>query len=142
MATNTPCTSPATPGPPAATSGSRRCMTEDQGHGRAVRRLWRLGARQLVAEPGDDTSEEATQTWDRSGPWEPRIRAECEAVRDAAGVLDLPGFSRFMVEGEDTREWLSSLITGVVPKPGRIGLGYFADEKGPDRDRDVDHGAA
>ena len=82
------------------------------------------------ARPGDDTSEEATQTYDRAGPWEPRIREECEAVRDAAGILDLPGFSRFRLQGPGSRDWLSSLITGLVPKPGRIGLGYFADDKG------------
>ncbi len=82
------------------------------------------------ARPGDDTSEGATQTYDRAGPWEPRIREECEAVRDAAGILDLPGFSRFRLQGPGSRDWLSSLITGLVPKPGRIGLGYFADDKG------------
>jgi len=82
------------------------------------------------AQEGDDTSEESTQTFARSGPWEKRIREECLAVRDAAGILDLPGFSRFRVEGAGAREWLSSLITGVVPKPGRIGLAYFADDKG------------
>ncbi len=82
------------------------------------------------AKDGDDTSEEATQTWNREGPWFERIREECHAVRDAAGILDLPGFSRFMVKGEGVAEWLSGLITGVVPRVGRIGLGYFADEKG------------
>ncbi|MBS3647613.1 FAD-dependent oxidoreductase [Pseudaminobacter sp. 19-2017] len=82
------------------------------------------------AKPGDDTSEEATQTFDRDGPWEPRIREECLAVRDAAGILDLPGFSRIRLRGPGARDWLSSLITGVVPKPGRIGLAYFADEAG------------
>jgi dimethylglycine dehydrogenase len=82
------------------------------------------------AQPGDDISEAATQTFDRDGPWQLRIREECLAVRDAAGILDLPGFSRYRVRGDGAREWLSSLITGVVPKPGRIGLGYFADDKG------------
>lgn len=82
------------------------------------------------AQPGDDTSEESTQTFDRDGPWQQRIREECLAVRDAAGILDLPGFSRYRVEGDGARAWLSSLITGIVPKPGRIGLGYFADDKG------------
>ncbi|MEM7057429.1 MAG: FAD-dependent oxidoreductase [Pseudomonadota bacterium] len=82
------------------------------------------------AKDGDDTSEEATQTWNRSGPWEPRVKEECEAVRDACGVLDLPGFSRFMVQGDGTAEWLRGLITGALPKVGRIGLGYFADDKG------------
>lgn len=79
---------------------------------------------------GDDMSEETTQTFRREGPWQKRIREECLAVRDAAGILDLPGFSRFRLQGEGAREWLSTMITGIVPKPGRIGLGYFADEKG------------
>ena len=48
-----------------------------------------------------------------SGPWEPRIREECEAVRDAAGILDLPGFSRYRLKGRGRSAWLSTLITGV-----------------------------
>jgi len=82
------------------------------------------------AKPGDDTSEESTLTFRRDGPWEKRVREECLAVRDAAGILDLPGFSRFRLQGEGAREWLTSMIAGVVPKPGKIGLGYFADDKG------------
>jgi dimethylglycine dehydrogenase len=82
------------------------------------------------ARPGDDTSEASTQTFRRDGPWQQRIREECLAVRDAAGILDLPGFSRFRLAGEGARQWLSTLITGAVPKPGRIGLGYFADQGG------------
>ncbi|PKQ13504.1 MAG: dimethylglycine dehydrogenase [Alphaproteobacteria bacterium HGW-Alphaproteobacteria-1] len=82
------------------------------------------------AQPGDDTSEAATQTWNRAGPWEPRIREECEAVRDAVGILDLPGFSRFNIEGPEAADWLASQITGVVPRVGRIGLVYFADTRG------------
>ena len=82
------------------------------------------------AEEGDDTSHEATQTWTRSGPWEPRIKAECEAVRDAAGILDLPGFSRFRLQGDGAAEFLRGLCTGGIPKVGRIGLLYFADDKG------------
>src|SRR5690606_29201507 len=58
------------------------------------------------------------------------VREECLAVRDAAGILDLPGFSRFRLQGEGARTWLSTMITGIVPKPARIGLGYFADDKG------------
>jgi dimethylglycine dehydrogenase len=82
------------------------------------------------ARPGDDTSPEATKTFLRSGPWEKRVREECLAVRDAAGILDLPGFSRYRLQGPGARAWLSTMITGIVPKPGRIGLGYFADETG------------
>ncbi|QRM56081.1 FAD-dependent oxidoreductase [Sinorhizobium sp. BG8] len=82
------------------------------------------------AKPGDDLSEEATQTWNRAGPWQPRIEEECRAVHEAAGILDLPGFSRYRVKGEGATAWLSGLITGRVPKPGRIGLAYFSDDKG------------
>ncbi len=82
------------------------------------------------AQDGDDTSLEATETWDRSGPWEPRVRAECEAVRDAAGILDLPGFSRYRLKGEGAAEFLRDLCTGGIPKVGRIGLLYFADDRG------------
>jgi dimethylglycine dehydrogenase len=82
------------------------------------------------AKPGDDISEESTQTWNREGPWRPRIEEECRAVTETAGILDLPGFSRFRVKGEGATAWLSTLTTGKLPKPGRIGLAYFADDKG------------
>ena len=82
------------------------------------------------AQPGDDTSEEATQTWGRSGPWEQRIREECEAVRDNVGVLDLPGFSRFNLSGDGAAEWLRGMITGGLPKVGRMNLAYFAEDRG------------
>lgn len=82
------------------------------------------------AHPGDDTSEEGTQTWKREGPWFRRIREECHAVRDAAGILDLPGFTRIRARGPGLIPWLRGMITGLIPKEGRVGLGYFADDKG------------
>ncbi len=82
------------------------------------------------AQPGDDTSLEATHTWGRSGPWEQRIKEECEAVRDHCGVLDLPGFSRFMVKGDGAAEALRGLVTGGLPKAGRMNLVYISDDRG------------
>ena len=82
------------------------------------------------AKPGDDTSEETTQTWNRAGPWEVRIREECEAVRDACGVLDLPGFSRFWLQGEGADNWLRGFCTGGIPKVGRMNLIYISDTRG------------
>jgi dimethylglycine dehydrogenase len=82
------------------------------------------------AHAEDDLSHEATQTWDRNGPWAQRVRQECEAVRDNVGVLDLPGFSRFNLSGEGTAEWLRGQITGALPKIGRMNLAYFADQRG------------
>lgn len=82
------------------------------------------------ARPEDDTSEAAVRTWVREGPWFARVREECLAVRDAAGVLDLPGFSRFHVRGRGAADWLRALVTGALPRVGRVGLVYFADERG------------
>ncbi|WP_412551606.1 GcvT family protein [Shimia sp. MIT910701] len=82
------------------------------------------------AKDGDDTSLAATHTWGRSGPWEQRVKEECEAVRDHCGVLDLPGFSRFALNGEGAAEWLRGMITGALPKVGRINLAYFSDDRG------------
>lgn len=82
------------------------------------------------AHHGDDTTEEATLTWSRKGPWEPRIRQECEAVHESVGVLDLPGFARFNLTGDGASEWLASRIAGSLPKIGRMNLGYFPTDKG------------
>ncbi|MEM1362185.1 MAG: FAD-dependent oxidoreductase [Pseudomonadota bacterium] len=82
------------------------------------------------AKDGDNTSEEATQTWFRDGPWQTRVAEECTAVRDTAGMIDLTGFSRFELSGADAAEWLRHRITGGLPKIGRLNLAYFCDDKG------------
>lgn len=82
------------------------------------------------AKPNDDTSWEASQTWERHGPWADRIREECEAVRDGVGVLDLPGFSRFELSGAGAGDWLLGLIAGALPRVGRMALAYFPDHRG------------
>ena len=82
------------------------------------------------AQPGDDLTEDATQTWNRAGPWEQRIRAECESVRDNCGILAISGFTRLSVEGTGARNWLDTLTPSRLPRPGRIGLAYFTDTRG------------
>ncbi len=78
----------------------------------------------------DDTSIDASLTYERCGPWEPRIKDECEAVRDAAGVLDLPGFARFKLSGKGAADWLSGRMAGALPRVGRMNLAYFPDHRG------------
>jgi dimethylglycine dehydrogenase len=82
------------------------------------------------AKAGDDTSEEATQTWQRKGPWHQRIKEECEMVSTDCGVLAISGFSRLNLEGKGARMWLNKQTASRLPKVGRVGLGYFCDEKG------------
>jgi len=80
--------------------------------------------------PEEQVPEDAYLTFRRDGIWQRHIRKECLAVRDTAGILDLPGFSRFRVSGEGARAWLAWLSASHIPKPGRIGLAYFSDAKG------------
>lgn len=82
------------------------------------------------AKDGDDTSEKATETWLRDGPWAVRIKEEVEACRDDVIVLDMPGFSRYSLKGEGCAEWLRTQIAGALPKSSRMTLGYFSDSRG------------
>ena len=82
------------------------------------------------AQPGDDTSEEATQTWDRNGPWAERVQQECEAVQNGCGILAISGFTRLAVEGPGAREHVDGLTASRLPQPGRVGLAYFPDDRG------------
>ncbi len=82
------------------------------------------------AHPGDDTSEAATETWERDGPWQTRVRDECEAVRDGCGVLEICGFTRLIVSGPGARDWVDSLTASRLPAENRVGLLYFTDDRG------------
>lgn len=75
-----------------------------------------------------DTRGTAT-SYDRQH-WFDRVGDECRHVAAHAGVLELPGFSRFEVKGDGAAEWLRTMVTGGLVKPGRIGLVYFATPKG------------
>ncbi|SDJ08092.1 GcvT family protein [Lutimaribacter saemankumensis] len=82
------------------------------------------------AKDGDDASEAATQTWNRAGPWAPRIAEECAAVRDGCGVIAISGFTRLSVEGPGARAHVDGLTASRLPAPGKLGLAYFPDDRG------------
>ncbi|MEL7214669.1 MAG: FAD-dependent oxidoreductase [Pseudomonadota bacterium] len=82
------------------------------------------------AKPGDDVSEEATQTWGRAGPWQARIAEEVQAVAEKCGILPITGFSRFEVKGPGARDYVDGLTASKMPAPGRVTLAYFADTNG------------
>ena len=58
------------------------------------------------------------------------IGQECHHVANHVGILDLPGFSRFVLSGSGAAACLDKLITNKLPAVGRISLGYFASETG------------
>ena len=64
---------------------------------------------------------EETPTLKRSNAF-PIVAEECRAVREAAGLLDITGFSRYEVSGADAETWLDHLMAGRLPAAGRARL--------------------
>jgi dimethylglycine dehydrogenase len=58
------------------------------------------------------------------------IGRECRAVRDGVGLIELPGFARFLLSGPDAAEALDAMIAGPLPHPGRVTLSYVLTDKG------------
>jgi len=77
---------------------------------------------------GDKTDSAAS--FHRHGDWFDAVAAECQHVRKHVGLLDLGGFSKYEVTGDDASRWLDSLIAGNLPKIGRLTLSYFCEKSG------------
>ena len=58
------------------------------------------------------------------------VAAECKAVREAVGLLDITGFSRFEVSGAGAEAWLDRMFSTKLPKPGRARLGVMLGHDG------------
>jgi dimethylglycine dehydrogenase len=52
----------------------------------------------------------------------PLIERECRQSREAAGLLDISGFSRYAVTGPEARTWLSRVLAGKMPAVGQARL--------------------
>lgn len=83
-----------------------------------------------IADADDITQLESMKTFEREGPWFNAVKRECEAVRDAAGILELPGFSRLHVTGAGADDWIRTVVTGTIPRVGRLSLVYISDPQG------------
>ncbi|MCZ7675538.1 MAG: FAD-dependent oxidoreductase [Roseovarius sp.] len=64
---------------------------------------------------------EETPTLKRSNAFD-IVGEECRAMREAAGLLDISGFSRFEVTGTGARARLDRLMASRLPGPGRARL--------------------
>ena len=79
-------------------------------------------------ETARDTGEEGLSFHDE--PWHGAVEQECKTVRDALGVMDHGGFTKFFVEGPGARPYLERVFCNTIPKPGRVRLGYMLTPKG------------
>jgi len=62
--------------------------------------------------------------------WFDDVARECENVSINCGLIDLTGFSRFEISGDGASQWLETIITGNLPKIGKVGLIYFSSPQG------------
>lgn len=72
---------------------------------------------------------EETPTLKRSNAFE-HVAAECKAVRESVGLLDISAFSRFEVTGPNAEAWLDKVMACALPKPGRAKLAPMLAETG------------
>jgi len=60
----------------------------------------------------------------------PHVAAECRAVREAVGLLEISNYGKFEVTGAAAAEWLSRIMANGVPQVGRIALTPMLNERG------------
>jgi dimethylglycine dehydrogenase len=60
----------------------------------------------------------------------PHVAAECQAVRDAVGLLEISNYGKFEVRGPGAAEWLSRMMANRVPAVGRIALTPMLNDRG------------
>ncbi len=77
----------------------------------------------------DENLKKPAISYDRQH-WFDSVAKECKNVSTSCGIIDLTGFSRFEVSGEGTANWIETLITGNLPKIGKVGLIYFSSPHG------------
>ena len=63
-------------------------------------------------------------------PWQGAVRLECETVRDAVGIMDHGGFTKYILEGPEAADVLNRLICGTLPPVGRVRLSYMLTPQG------------
>ena len=74
------------------------------------------------SEPAENGPHDAPPTFGRPA-WRETVAAECRAVRDRAGLVDLSAFSKFEIAGADAPAFMERLGANRPPQAiGRIGI--------------------
>ncbi len=60
----------------------------------------------------------------------PHVAAECRAVREAVGLLEISNYGKFEVTGPGAEAWLAKIMASKVPAPGRMSLAPMLNERG------------
>ena len=81
----------------------------------------------LYFAPSDEFEEKLTLK--RSNAHE-IVAEECRSIREGVALLDITGFSRFEVKGENAEAWLDKIFATKLPKPGRARLAVMLSPTG------------
>jgi dimethylglycine dehydrogenase len=76
---------------------------------------------------GSEAREEVTF---RRSNAHPHVAAECAAVRDSVGMIEITNYGKFEVTGSGAADWLSRVMANKVPQVGRIALSPMLNERG------------
>ncbi len=68
-------------------------------------------------------------TFRRSNAHE-HVGAECRAVREGCGLIEISNYGKFEVTGAGAADWLARLVTCRLPDVGRIALAPMLNERG------------
>jgi dimethylglycine dehydrogenase len=60
----------------------------------------------------------------------PHVAAECKAVQNSVGLLEISNYGKFDIRGPGTADWLSHMMANRVPAVGRIALTPMLNERG------------
>jgi dimethylglycine dehydrogenase len=60
----------------------------------------------------------------------PIVAAECRAVREGVGLMEISGYAKYEVTGAEAEGWLSHLLANRMPPAGRIALTPMLNEAG------------
>ncbi len=69
----------------------------------------------------------------RRGQWWPFAKAEADAIRKTAGLIDATAFTKHIVKGPGATKFLDWFTTNKLPRVGRINLTYALTAKGTTR---------
>ncbi len=79
------------------------------------------------APTGTEPREEVT--YRRSNAHDP-VGAECRAVRNAVGLLEISTFAHYEVSGRGAAAWLEGLLANRLPREGRLRLSPMLNDHG------------
>jgi len=68
-------------------------------------------------------------SWRRSNA-HAHVAAECRAVHETAGLLEISNYGKFEVRGPGAAEWLSRVMANRIPKIGKIVLTPMLNDRG------------